>query len=126
MKKHNIFLVITVVILLTSCSSPGGKITDDSKTEACEQNLLDALVTFSTNLGLPITIGLDDGKTLMDKGEISKKYGMAGYQYTAYFGIEAGENCKLVYYKQKRKGPGESSTTWGDYGSVELTECKCE
>lgn len=115
-----------MVASLMSCSSPDGRITEDSRTEACEQNLLDALVTFSTSLGLPITIGLDDGKTLMDKGEISKKYGLAGYQYTAFFGIEAGEACELVYYKQKRKGPGESSTNWGDYGSVELTECKCE
>ena len=125
-KKTSLLLLIPAALMM-SCSSPSGKITDDSKTPECEENLLNALYTFSIELGVPMNIAPEDGKTIMDKGEIQKEYGLAGYRYTVYFGLEAGsDGCKLVYYKQKKKGPGESSTSWGDYGSVALDQCKCE
>lgn len=110
-----------------ACSAPGGKISPDSKTEACKQNLIDALYAFSTDLGLPINISPEDATVIFDTGEISKSYGRDGYQYTVYFGLESGdEGCELVFYKRHKEGPGETATTYADYGSVSLTECECQ
>ena len=119
--------LIAVMSTMMACSSPGGKISPDSKTEECEQNVIDALYAFSVDMGLPYNVSPEDGNTIFENGEISKSYGRDGYQYTVYFGLESDEEgCKLVFYKRGKSGPGESTTTWGDYGSVTLPECSCE
>lgn len=126
-RRLSILFSIVIMAIMLSCSSPGGKISPDSKTEECEWELNEALYTFSTSMGLPYNVSSEDATTIFDTGEIAKSYGRDGYQYTVYFGLETGdEGCELVFYKRHKSGPGETSTTYADYGSVLLTKCTCE
>lgn len=128
MKKYTaLSTLIFAFFLTTACSGPGGKIKEDSKNDACKQNLVNALYTFSVDLGLPIQIAEEDAETIFNTGEVSKAYGLAGYSYTAYFGLENGdEGCSLKYFKQDKKGPGENTTSYANYGTVLLEDCECE
>ena len=112
---------------MMGCSFPDGKIVPASKTEECKQNLVEALNAFSTKLGLPIDVSIEDATTIFNSGGISKSYGRDGNRYTVSFALESGdESCKLIFYHRRKKGPGENTSTFGEYGSVTLTSCMCE
>lgn len=109
-----------------SCFAPGGKLTEDSKTDACAQELIGALGSFQRDLGMGYNIASADAQTIFATGEIQKTYGLAGYRYTTYFGLKAtGSGCNLETYKQSKSGPGESSTMKLSY-SVSLSQCRCQ
>ncbi len=63
---------ITLILLfamssLLSCSIPDEKITENTKNDACRQDLLGALSTFSSDLGLPIQISQEDATAIFDQ-----------------------------------------------------------
>lgn len=120
-------ILFCVMSSLISCSFPDEKITENTKNDACRQDVLGALSAFSSDLGLPIQISPKDATVIFDHGEVSKSYGRDGYKYTVTFGLETKEDgCNLVFYKKEKVGPGHESTTKSDFGSVLLTACGCE
>lgn len=126
-KKPSILFLLITLTIIVSCSFPDERISDDSKNEACKQSLLGALSAFSSDLGLPYQVSPEDATAIFDHGEVAKSYGRDGYKYTVTFGLETKEDgCNLVFYKQEKVGPGHSSTSRSDYGSVLLTECGCD
>lgn len=125
--KQGTLLLLFALSTLVACSIPDEKIASATKNDACSQNLVDALATFASEMDLPIHISQDDARAIFDHGEIAKTYGRDGFKYTVTFGLETKEDgCNLVYYKQKKVGPGYESTSRNDYGSVLLTDCECE
>lgn len=119
-------LALSLITLTCVACSPGGKLTADSKTDACKADISSALNAFKNEAGLNIQISTNDVASVVSTGEVSKSYGRDGLRMTSYFGLEASDGaCNLKLYKQKKEGPGESSTTSGNYGAVKLTNCKC-
>ncbi|WP_108651555.1 hypothetical protein [Dongshaea marina] len=122
----NLMLIAAGFTLLFGCT-PGGKLTQASKNPQCSAELIQALKLFSEKKGLHYQVSPSDPEILFNQGTLQKTYGRDGKEITSYFGFEKeGKQCRLKLYKMATSGPGESTSSTGDYGSVGLESCKCQ
>lgn len=106
---------------------PSGKITADSKTRECGQELEKTLDAFSRDMGLRFSVEPGDVEHFFGSGRIEKHYARDGIQYTVYLGLEkTKKGCQVKFYKRGRREPGVSSTTSGNFGTVALDVCQCQ
>lgn len=125
MDRRVVFLIACAVFCSIGCA-PNGRIADDSRTEACNRELLAALQSLGTTLGLPYTVPDNSGTILVDTGHAELIYVRDGVKHACRFGLTGGSSaCALAMYEKSEYRPGVTETRSGEYGKVPLKECRC-
>ena len=105
----------------------GDKLSQNCKTTDCVNDLQSALSLFSHKMDMQYPIEPTDYEIIFNKNGIQKDYYRDGIHYRAYFHLIKTDGVfSLKFYKRGKYEPGHLSTTYGDYGSIVLSKCKCE
>ncbi len=124
--KMRILVIASAWILLISCGGSGNPLTEASKTPECGQEIQTALAKFQGQMGLPFKMEANDYQTVFTTGMIDKDYFRDGMRMGASFRTQKRDaRCMLQFYKRGKSGPGTNSSTYGDYGAIQLSSCHC-
>ena len=119
-------LVGMICVWMTVGCAPKGKIASDSKTEACRAELAGALQTLSSDYGLAYSVDPTDADSIFSTGVVKKSYGRDGIVHGCFFGLDVTANgCALKFFKKTTSEPGHWTSSSGDYGSLQLKQCRC-
>jgi len=125
MDRRVAFLLACTVYGSVACA-PNGRIADDSRTEACNRELLAGLASLGTALGLPYAVPDNSGSILIDTGHAELIYVQGGVKHACRFGLKgSGASCELAMFEKSEYRPGVTETRSGDYGKVALKDCRC-
>ncbi len=105
----------------------GDTLPQNCKTADCANDLQSALLLFSQQMDMHYTNELNDYEIIFNKNGIQKDYYRDGIHYTAYFHLIKTDGVfSMKFFKRAKHEPGHFSTTYGNYGSIVLSKCKCE
>lgn len=117
-----------ILMLSIGCSRPNAEITPDNRTDECAAEIKSSLEAF-VEQSLGVNYQIDDSypKAIFENATVEIAYGRDGTQQVAHIGlnISSDHQCQLSHYRQDTRRPGESSSTRGNYGSVDLDHCRC-